>query len=71
MTTAVPTNDANALAKQFAYATAGVHGAKLPGTQSDVCKNACGMALKRVMRERNRVIAPTPIAASQSSEPSL
>ena len=34
--TTEPAADVNALAKQFAYATAGVHGATLPGTTSDV-----------------------------------
>ena len=48
--TTVPATDVNALAKQFAYATAGVHGAMLPGTTADVWKNACGMSLQRVMR---------------------
>ena len=60
VTTALQPNDVNALAKQFAYATAGVHGATLPGTQSDVWKNACGIALQRVMRERNHGLDKLP-----------
>ena len=60
VTTALQPDDVNALAKQFAYATAGVHGATLPGTQSDVWKNACGMALQRVMRERNHGLDKLP-----------
>ena len=36
----VPAADVNALAKQFAYATAGVHGVTLAGTTSDVWENA-------------------------------
>ena len=35
VTTALPAADVNALAKQFAYATVGVHGATLAGTQSE------------------------------------
>ena len=38
--TTVPAADVNALAKQFAYATAGVHGVTLAGTTSDVWENA-------------------------------
>ena len=60
MTTALQPNDVNALAKQFAYATASVHGTTLTGTQSDVLKNACGMALQRVMRERNHGLDKLP-----------
>ena len=59
--TTVPAADVNALAKQFAYATAGVHGATLPGTTSGVWKNACGMYLQRVMRERNRGLGKFPV----------
>ena len=36
LTTTFPATEVNALAKQFAYATAGVHGATLSGTQSGV-----------------------------------
>ena len=58
--TTVLASDANALAKQFAYATAGAHGVTLAGTTSDVWKNAGGMALQRVMRERNRALDKLP-----------
>ena len=60
VTTTLPAADVNALAKQFAYATAGVHGATLSGTTSGVWKNACGMALQRVMRERNHGLDKLP-----------
>ena len=53
--------DANALAKQFAYATAGLHRVTLSGTQSDVWKTACGMAMQRVMRERNHGLDKLPV----------
>ena len=59
--TTVPAADVNALAKQFAYATAGVHGATLTGTASGVWKNAGGMALQRVMRERNHSLDKLPV----------
>ena len=59
--TTVPAADVNTLAKQFAYATAELHGATLPGTTSGVWKNACGMALQRVMRERNHGLDKLPV----------
>jgi hypothetical protein len=58
--TAMPSADANALAKQFAYATAALHRVALTGTQADVWKTACGMAMQRVMRERNHGLDRLP-----------
>ena len=60
VSTAFSSADANALAKQFAYATAGLHRVTLSGTQSDVWKTACGMAMQRVMRERNHGLDKLP-----------
>ena len=61
VSTAFSSADANALAKQFAYATAGLHRVTLSGTQSDVWKTACGMAMQRVMRERNHGLDKLPV----------
>ena len=57
----VPATDVNAVAKQFAYATAGLHGVALADTTPDVWKNAGGMALQRVMRERNHGLDKLPV----------
>ena len=59
--TTVPAADVNAVAKQFAYATAGLHGVALAGTTPGVWKNAGGMALQRVMRERNHGLDKLPV----------
>ena len=57
----VPATDVNAVAKQFANATAGLHGITLAGTASDVRKNAAGLALQRVMRSRNHGLGKLPV----------
>ena len=61
MMATVPATDVNAVAKQFAYATAGLHGTALAGTASDVWKNAAGLALQRVMRIRNHGLDKLPV----------
>ena len=57
----VPVADVNAVAKQFAYATAALHGIALAGTASGVWKNAAGLALQRVMRRRNHGLDRLPV----------
>ena len=58
--TTVLAADVNAVAKQFAYATAALHGIALAGTAPGVWKNAAGLALQRVMRRRNHGLDRLP-----------
>ena len=57
----VPAVDVNAVAKQFAYATAALHAITLAGTASGVWKNAAGLVLKQVMRRRNHGLDRLPV----------
>ena len=60
----VPATVDNAVAKQFAYAMAGLHGITLAGTASDVWKNAMGLALQRVMQSRNYGLDKLPVLSA-------